>query len=115
MQVSQPPTFLVELLDSESGEIERSDVTRHLSNALEQVYLHVMEDRDAEISTEVSIDRDGELQGIHFVDQHRERRALITAYYLDRDEPEGVIDELGVIAQAALPDLQAALKRFFRP
>jgi hypothetical protein len=115
MEFSQLPTFLVELLDQESGEVERSDVTRHLSNALEQVYMHVMDDRDAEISTEVSIDRDGELQGILFVDQSAERRAMITAYYLDRDVAECVIDELGVIAQTALPELQSALKRFFRP
>ncbi len=112
----KPPTpvYLVVLRDLETDEILRCECTRFLDTAIEQVFLHlVTNNAESPIKPEVAFDRDGELQGISFVDGSKQAHAMIGAYYLERETSECEYPELVEIAGLPARRMEAALSQFF--
>jgi len=114
MSKPHKPVYLVILRDLLTDEIERADCTRFLENAFEQVFLHlVTNNAEGPIKPEVSYDKEGELQGISFVDGSKQAHAMIGVYYLEREESVCEYPEFVEIAGLAPNRMEAALSRFF--
>ena len=109
----QAPIFLVELLDLSTEDIIECDVTAYLENAIEAAYTHLANLLD-QVTPEVTIDRDGELEGIAFLGPNEEQYAFITAYYLNRDAPAAEFESIRTLAAQPLSGLQAGLRAIFR-
>lgn len=111
--ISQPPVYLVELLDPHLVTHQKSDVTRFLQNAIDTVYKH-LEPFVEPISVEVQIDfASGELAGIVFFTEEEEAIAVIRPYYLGREEVESTNPDIAKAAEGALPKLEKLLNRIF--
>ena len=108
------PTYLVVLRDLQTDDIVHCDPTKYLANALQKVWLHLVTNQaEWPIKPEVTLDEDGELQGISFVDGSRLVHASIGVYYLDREEPEPDYPELTAMEHLPRRKLESALARFF--
>lgn len=109
----QPQVLLVELLDLKTEELFECDVTAHLQNALESVFVHLA-DYVGDVTPEVSIASDGELEGIAFFGSEERQLAFVTVYYLERDEPSCEFEGLRELVSRPLAQLDAGLKAMFR-
>lgn len=84
--MSVPTVYQLEVLDPLLELVRRSDVTAHLSVAVEQLREHFSIERRA-VRVEVRHDPNGELEGIGFFDPvNGDLLAHITAFYLDRED-----------------------------
>jgi hypothetical protein len=109
----QPQVLLVELLDLDTEDLFECDVTAHLQNALESVFVYLA-DYNETITPEVSIASDGELEGIAFFGPNEQQLAFITVYYLERDQPSCEFDGLRELVARPLAQLDEGLKALFR-
>jgi len=104
------PIYLVEILDIKSGDVTFCDVTLFLENALQTTFTCLAESLiETAISPEVSLDTEGQLEGIGFFTLSGASCAFITVYYLDRDEVELDLDVFANIAKLPPSQIQAAL------
>lgn len=105
--------FLVEHLYNTTQEVAHCDVTKFLANALDSMHQYLASFPDEQFSPKVSLDDEGELEGIGFFDSKGKSRGFITVYRLDRDilEPEFEIFEKAAARPMSL--LQAELSRIW--
>ena len=107
------PVLLVELLDFGTEDLLECDVTLHLQNALEAVYVHLADYSQA-VTPKVSLASNGELKGIGFFGPNEEYLAFISAYYLEREAASCEFEPLRNLCAQPLSNLDAGLKELFR-
>jgi hypothetical protein len=107
------PSYLVELLNPLSGEVEETDVFARLGPAVEKVYLHLQGYPEVEVSVEVSHDEDDEIEGVGFFDKQHEFISCITIYRLERDTAEPTVEAIRKACLASGDELQARLNTIF--
>jgi hypothetical protein len=85
MTCAVAPTYLIELFNLETGELDLADVSGDLALALETVYWHLMSFNEV-VRVRVSEDDAQELEGIAFMRSDESFVATITVYHLDREQ-----------------------------
>jgi hypothetical protein len=111
---SNPPVYLVELMDPHLATLEKVDVTRFLENAIETVYSHLA-DFSEPIEAQVTVDAASQdLAGIIFFNEESEVIAVIRPYYLDREFSECESEEIRRIVAEPQSKLEKNLNRIFK-
>jgi shikimate kinase len=107
-----PAVYLVERLEPNLELIEESDVTLHLSVAVQTV-VQWFQDAERLPRVRVSLDRQGLLEGIGFFDEHDALLARIAVYWLDREDTSQVDPDVDEAVSGELAGLQARLQQLF--
>ncbi len=109
------PVYLVELFGIDEGGLEWADISADLALSLQSVYWHLLTFDDR---VEVSVDEDdaGQIEGVAFLRTDASILATITAYHLEREQPDSAEHVLALHQAAKLEgarNLQTALARLF--
>jgi len=91
-------TYLVELFNPETGEIEETDVFAHLDTALDACYWHLRRKSAKTTQPYVSLDGDGELEGVAFISDDDRMWACLSVFHLYRDEERSRLECLRSLA-----------------
>ena len=110
---SFPVAFLVELLDPFNGDVLECDVCAKLELAVEKVQEHFSTYPGLDLRVEVSVDDDGELEGIGFFDSGHEIVSCVTVYHLERDDGEAQSIRVQKACRAPLNALERHLNQLF--
>lgn len=115
LKLNFPEVFLVETFDTCSGVAQECDVYAKLELAVEAVYEELVQPPGCEVRVEVSLDEDGELEGVGFFDRGYAMLACITVYRLERENDSAVRGNIADACRGPVADLEAGLARIFRP
>ena len=113
MAKSSPSAYLVELLDTDTGELIHADITRHLANAFETVYAHLMDYHEMSIIVDVEHEESGGLAGVGFFNEEGEGLAFVSAYYLEREKETDEHPDLVALAHGDSYAMGSKLQKYF--
>lgn len=108
------PSFLVELMNPATGEIEETDICAKLSLAVEKVYLHLQDYSEIETRVEVSYDDEQQLEGVGFFDAAHNVISCVTVYRLERDNELPTVAAIDEACRTAGIVLEERLNMIFK-
>ncbi|MCC5610594.1 hypothetical protein LC612_28545 [Nostoc sp. CHAB 5834] len=107
------PSYLVELLNPKTGEIESVDICANASAAIQQVRTHLQRLFAGAVHVEVSCDAQGEIEGFGFFDDVHSLISCVTVYRIAHDEEIAQEETINEACKLSPFEMERALTSIF--
>lgn len=113
-ELNFPEVFLVETFATDSADADECDVYARLELAVEAVHEWLAQTPGRKVRVEVSVDEEGELEGVGFFDDSYAMLACVTVYRLERESGSAVSRDISHACRGPASQLEARLADIFR-
>ena len=113
-ELNFPEVFLVETFAADPSDVDECDVYARLELAVEAVHEWLAQTPGRKVRVEVSVDEEGELEGVGFFDDSYTMLACVTVYRLERESGSAVNRNISQACRGPASQLETKLKEIFR-